>query len=417
MATKINLNLRGNVWQYSFSLNGKQHRGSTGIKEPSTEHPANRAKALLFAEKVLKHLERGKVPFLPEQETARTLFDRYLARKVADGLSESSQRNYQNYIKRFFELFPDDVKLSLIGPDDMEDWKAFLLSCPVRGKEIIGNKGNALFTPKERGKTTAKRIARRERERAKNAGKTKTLSKKSVKESMVFVASVCKFYDLTNPLKNVKLPEKTIIEKQEEINSKCYTSEQLATLLETAKGHNRELYWWLMFLAHTGCRIGEAQGIRAKDINFEDGTVFVIGDKRDIGRTINLEPITVEETTNDKGEVEETITRDAYHSPLFALSMLWRIAEKHRGQPLGPDDTLYFRYRRWFGKRLETVISMAGLPRITPHGLRHSFVTLAMAQGHDLGAIAKVAGHKSVITTYSTYGHLSKDVRIKLDIE
>lgn len=414
MAPKVNLSKRGNVWWYSFSLNGEQHRQSTGIKAGT---PQDRAKALLVAEKVLRQLERGKSLFMPEQETASALFEKYIARKVSDGLNPSTERNYRNYVGKFFQFFPEDVKLSLIGSDDMEEWKAFLLNMPCNAWFKAETMPAHLFTPKHKGKVTPKYAARKARESLNKPSTEKTLSKKTVKECLVFVAGVCNHFGLSNPLKNVKLPERTAIEKQERLNTQLYNAEEIGLLLKTAKEHNRELFWWLLFIISTGCRIGEAQGIRCKDINWEDSTVFLISGKRDIGRTVNLEPMRSFERTDADGVIiEDGIETGAEESPMFALSVLAKLARDFHGRDLLPDDTLYFRYDNWIYKRLEVLSRMAGLRRLSPHGLRHSFVTLAMAQGHDLAAIAKVAGHKNIQTTYATYGHLSKDVKITLKL-
>jgi integrase len=52
----------------------------------------------------------------------------------------------------------------------------------------------------------------------------------------------------------------------------------------------------------------------------------------------------------------------------------------------------------------------AGLPPLTFHGLRHSWVSLMLAGGVDIAVISKLAGHSSVSITADIYGHLVSTV-------
>ena len=46
-----------------------------------------------------------------------------------------------------------------------------------------------------------------------------------------------------------------------------------------------------------------------------------------------------------------------------------------------------------------------GLPPVTPHSARHSFISTLQAQGVEVGLVAKLAGHKSAVVTLSHYTH------------
>ena len=52
------------------------------------------------------------------------------------------------------------------------------------------------------------------------------------------------------------------------------------------------------------------------------------------------------------------------------------------------------------------IIDREGLPKITLHGLRHTFATLASAQGAPLFDIGKALGHSTPATTGKIYTHL-----------
>ena len=46
-----------------------------------------------------------------------------------------------------------------------------------------------------------------------------------------------------------------------------------------------------------------------------------------------------------------------------------------------------------------------GLPAVTPHSARHSFISVLQAQGVEVGLVAKLAGHKNAVVTLSHYTH------------
>ncbi|MER5989117.1 tyrosine-type recombinase/integrase [Streptomyces sp. NPDC001787] len=47
--------------------------------------------------------------------------------------------------------------------------------------------------------------------------------------------------------------------------------------------------------------------------------------------------------------------------------------------------------------------------KLTPHKLRHTAASLAIASGADVNVVQTVLGHKSATLTLDTYGHLFPD--------
>jgi integrase len=62
-----------------------------------------------------------------------------------------------------------------------------------------------------------------------------------------------------------------------------------------------------------------------------------------------------------------------------------------------------FRTRYW-----EPVFKRLGLPYVTPHSARHSYISTLQAQGIEVGLVAKLAGHASAVVTL---GHYTQAVR------
>lgn len=63
----------------------------------------------------------------------------------------------------------------------------------------------------------------------------------------------------------------------------------------------------------------------------------------------------------------------------------------------------YRSYRTMFNRARD----VAGLPKtFTPHALRHTFASVALAGGIPITDVSKWLGHRDINTTYSIYGHL-----------
>jgi integrase len=62
-----------------------------------------------------------------------------------------------------------------------------------------------------------------------------------------------------------------------------------------------------------------------------------------------------------------------------------------------------FRNRVW-----APMLKRLGLPPVTPHSARHSFISTLQAQGIEVGLVAKLAGHANPNVTL---GHYTQAVR------
>ena len=60
----------------------------------------------------------------------------------------------------------------------------------------------------------------------------------------------------------------------------------------------------------------------------------------------------------------------------------------------------HFRARIW-----APFLKRQGLPAVTPHLARHSYISTLQAQGVEVGLVAKLAGHKNAVVTLSHYTH------------
>ena len=67
------------------------------------------------------------------------------------------------------------------------------------------------------------------------------------------------------------------------------------------------------------------------------------------------------------------------------------------------------RSKTFQGAVFDDAAAKVGLHGLTPHSLRHTAASLAIAAGADLKVIQQILGHKSATMTLDLYGHLLPD--------
>ena len=186
--------------------------------------------------------------------------------------------------------------------------------------------------------------------------------------------------------------------------------DQIATLLASARSDERGIYYAFPFLA--GTRPSEQLGLLWEDIDSDEGVIRVRRIQERDGSLTNM-------TKTEAGTREVPIG-----TTLRELLLNWRVrcprvsGELHRVFP-GPGrmepwpkprrggggPLLYQNFRRRYW---QPVFERLGLPYVTPHSARHSYISTMQAAGVEVGLVAKLAGHASAVVTL---GHYTQAVR------
>lgn len=139
------------------------------------------------------------------------------------------------------------------------------------------------------------------------------------------------------------------------------------------------------FLMGSGCRIGEACALDQGDVM--DGFVRLRTPK-----TVPRATLVSDDAMEALREAIRLAPRRGAREPVFY------------GQRTGDRVT-----RVAVAHALPKILASHGLPRLTPHKLRHGAATLMLTEGHSLKTIAEQLGNTERVTA-STYAHITASV-------
>jgi integrase len=155
----------------------------------------------------------------------------------------------------------------------------------------------------------------------------------------------------------------------------------------------------LATLIFGGLRISEALALRWRDIDLAGGRLRIAGSKTDAGvRWVPLMPALRDELAERKASVAHTAPNDK----VFATRTggMWSRDNARK--------RIFDKAVELADRRLEDA-GLAPTPEgLTPHSLRHSYISLRVALGHDPATIAQDAGHADMAVTFRIYTHVMR---------
>ena len=86
----------------------------------------------------------------------------------------------------------------------------------------------------------------------------------------------------------------------------------------------------------------------------------------------------------------QSIAGDHWHSTGYVFT-------QPDGKPIDPDLVT---------KAFNKLVKEAGVPYLTPHGLRHAYASMSYAMGIQTNTLSRLLGHASISTTYDIYAHM-----------
>ena len=195
-----------------------------------------------------------------------------------------------------------------------------------------------------------------------------------------------------NPVKKKTNP------KVQKDTVKPFSRGEVLALLQTAnESPNRNALPACMLFAYLGLRIGEVQGLKWQDIDFENKRINIVRQFRASDRSI-APPKT-------ESSIRENIMPSELSEYLFS------IRGKDNEYIIHPNgDTKKPLSRKAFELSLQTIARHAGVREFKSHRFRHAFATMAIEGGASLTAVMGSMGHSDIKTTGNTY--VDKNINI-----
>lgn len=185
---------------------------------------------------------------------------------------------------------------------------------------------------------------------------------------------------------------------------RTWTAKELAAFLAGVQGHRRGPVF--SFLALTGCRRGEALGLRWRDVDLARRRAVI---RQQIGEVAGR----VIERDSTRGGSGRNIALDPGLVELLESYRARRDADRALLGPGYEDRELVFanedgsaRYPEGLSRVFVTQAGRLGLPRIRSHDLRHTWATLALQNSVHPKVVQERLGHANITTTRQAYSHV-----------
>lgn len=199
-----------------------------------------------------------------------------------------------------------------------------------------------------------------------------------------------------------------ISDNNEEVIKNFLTPAELVTFLNDAKKYeNITSYSFLLTIAYTGVRCGEAMGLQWENIDFEKKTIKIERTRDWYGprspktknsyRTILVDETVINQLIAYKKWCKKTLL--SYGRKLTDETFVF--ISDHGGNPLSSSARL-----------IKRIIERTSLHKITLHGLRHTHCTILLSRGLNVKVIAERLGNTPQMI-YEVYGHVLKELEVE----
>lgn len=222
-----------------------------------------------------------------------------------------------------------------------------------------------------------------------------TVLREAVRQGLIATNYASK--DYIRPIKRTEKNKKIILDSYEDI-------EQFVKCVETESDIRKKTAFSL--LLNLGLRVSEVAGLEWSDFNFATGLV-----------TIERNCIYV---SGFGTKTKPTKTESSYRT-LFIPTDLMRLLKEYKsywGDEKINHGDLWANTDRLFCQNngndmagstiynwLKGFVTKNGLKKVTPHGLRHTNITMQIANGVDIKTVSARAGHRDITTTLNIYTH------------
>lgn len=196
-----------------------------------------------------------------------------------------------------------------------------------------------------------------------------------------------------NPVHNIKLKESYFKETRDR---NFLSADEIKLFINYIDSKEKEpLDIMLIFIIHTGLRVGELLGLKWSDIR--NDYIYITNNRVRNGHSY------ICKKPKSKAGIRKIPLSDKAKEILNYFSSLENKNEEfvfvQKNGKLPEREVLRY--------HLNKACKESGVPTVSIHELRHSFGSLLLAKGVDIKVVSTLMGHSSISITYSIYIHLT----------
>lgn len=162
----------------------------------------------------------------------------------------------------------------------------------------------------------------------------------------------------------------------------------------------------VLITLYTGLRIGEVCALSWKDIDLQNGLIYV---RQTVVRNI------YSEGNRNRYTYELDLPKTSSSARCVPIcSKLYNILLKYQGKPLQHyvlSGTDQFVNPRTYEYRYKKIMHTCNVPCVNYHALRHTFATRCIEAGVDIKSLSEILGHSNTTITLNTYVHSSTEFK------
>lgn len=251
-----------------------------------------------------------------------------------------------------------------------------------------------------------------------NDGQDKALSRNSIGSWFRTLSAILgKAYEWElideNPCKRVKCPSKAQSDVQ------ALQLEDVQRIVDKLPEYEDiRARMFILLLLNTGIREAEAAGLEWRDIDFENRTISIKRTSQYIPGEGMIESTPKSATSVRTIPVSDDMIKELAVFRKWQTEEISRLDELYEGK-LGEEARLFTTYtgkpvfdstlRKWLSKFLE----WCEVPRVTVHGLRHTFASVLIANGTDARTTAALLGHSSPALVMNIYANAQDEAKTR----
>lgn len=216
-----------------------------------------------------------------------------------------------------------------------------------------------------------------------------------------------------NPADKVELPKKT------KHTANYYSAEELKQVLDQSRGTQIEPV--VRLAAWYGLRRGEIIGLRWSGIDFMNNLLSVTGTVKDKGSSgSKIKNMYYEPTAKTASSLRSFPMSKEVRSYLLKLKAQQDARKLTEGYNHTWDDFVCVRENgdlippEYVTRAFPKLCEECGLRRLKLHELRHTNISLLLAEGASMKELQEWAGHSNYATTANTYSHIQAKSKNRL---